>query len=70
MRHGEGDLGAYVSVHTVWHRSAIGNREVLRNTPGEGVQKGSVFVVVGSGSRKSRDRVEKQYGLCREPPDL
>lgn len=38
--------------------------------PGEGVGKDSALVVVGSGSGMSRDRIEKQYGLCREPPDL
>lgn len=30
----------------------------------------SAFVVVDNGSGVSRNRVKKQYGLCREPPEL
>lgn len=32
--------------------------------------KDLALVVVSSGSGMSRDRVEKQYRLCRGPPDL
>lgn len=31
-------------------------------------EKAQLFVVVGSGSGLSGEGVEKQYGLCREPP--